>query len=307
MTAPEEIGARVDALAQAHRGHEFVAAVQSLAAELGPEAQPLLRQILLERAADEDDFQRAVRRRFAEKGWLQRTYARLEHASRDERVERILAALEAGPAGKEALARDVELLRRERGKAALVLDELSRHADPAARGWVADVARETLGPGAGRVLLGLTRDRDAGVRERAVGHLLALDPEAARKAVPDLRRRLHSADADERVAAMWALAELGDRGSLPTLRRLADRQEPGGPPDAHAAAIACLALEGRADDVVAGLRAADPADVHWFAAAARIVGSEESLAALEACARDGSREDVRRAGERELEKARARR
>ena len=41
---------------------------------------PLLQEVLLERAADEEDFQQAVRRRFAEKGWTRRTLARLEGA-----------------------------------------------------------------------------------------------------------------------------------------------------------------------------------------------------------------------------------
>jgi hypothetical protein len=47
----EEIGARVDALAQANEGDDFVTAIERLSEELGPDERPLLQEILLERAA----------------------------------------------------------------------------------------------------------------------------------------------------------------------------------------------------------------------------------------------------------------
>ena len=74
----DEIGARVDALALAHEGDDFVTAVRDLADELDDEGKAALQQVLLERAADEEDFQKAVRQRFAEKGWTRRTLAKLE-------------------------------------------------------------------------------------------------------------------------------------------------------------------------------------------------------------------------------------
>jgi hypothetical protein len=61
----EEIGVRVDALAQAHTGDEFVAATVRLAAELDVDDRAVLQQVLLERAADEEDFQQALRQRVA--------------------------------------------------------------------------------------------------------------------------------------------------------------------------------------------------------------------------------------------------
>ena len=301
-TSPEEIEARVDALAHRHQGEEFVAAVRRLADELGPEGQPMLQQILLERAADEEDFQKAVRRRFAEKGWMRRTYARLESSWRDDRADEIAAALEAGPDGEARLDAETARLRTDRGRAALVLDELSRHPNVDVRLWVPRAAREILDDGAERLLLGMTRDKDPDVRDAAVEELVALGPDSARKIIPDLRRRLHSKDVYEPVFAMWALAELKDRRSLPAIRRIADASGPEHPFHARSAQIVCMALEEGRDEIRAGLKAEDGQEIEWFAAAARIEGSEETLAALEDCAWNGSREHARRVCRSELRK-----
>jgi hypothetical protein len=301
-TSPEEIEARVDALAHQLQGEEFVTAVRRLADELGPEGQPMLQQILLERAADEEDFQKAVRRRFAEKGWMRRTYARLESSWRDDRADEIAAALEAGPDGEARLDAETARLRTDRGRAALVLDELSRHPNVDVRLWVPRAAREILDDGAERVLLGLTRDKDPDVRDAAVEELLALGPDTARKIIPDLRRRLHSKDVYEPVVAMWALAELKDRRSLPAIRRIAHASGPEHSFHARSAQIVCMALEERRDEIRAGLKAEDGQEIEWFAAAARIEGSEETLAALEDCAWNGSREHARRVCRSELSK-----
>jgi hypothetical protein len=74
----EEIGVRVDALAQAHTGDGFVAATERLAAELDVDDRAVLQQVLLERAADQEDFQQALRQRVAETGWIRRTFGKLE-------------------------------------------------------------------------------------------------------------------------------------------------------------------------------------------------------------------------------------
>ncbi|MGH3023837.1 MAG: HEAT repeat domain-containing protein [Gaiellaceae bacterium] len=296
-----DIGARVDALAHAHQGDEFVAAVGRLAAELGPDAQPALQQALLERAAEEADFQRAVRRRFAEKGWMRRTLARLERAWGADRAEDIVVALEAGAEGDQALAAETERLRRERGKAALVLDELSRNKSARVRAWVPGAAADALGAGGVRLMLSLARDRDPAVREAALTALLSVDREAARALGPDLRRRLHSGDEGERVAAIWALAELGDERSLDALRERAESAA--GFEERAAARAATLVLTGDESAIVAGLRAGEAEDGVAVAAAARILGSEPALAALRECAESAGDERLRTACGAELKKA----
>lgn len=223
MTATkQELGARVDALAHAHEGDAFVAAVAQLAEEVGPEGQPVLQEVLLERAAEEEDLRQAVSRGYAEKGWWRRTLGRLERLQRDEQADRVAAVLQAGPGAAQELADELELLRANRGRAAVVLDELSRHGDPAVRAWVPPTAAEILGDGADRLILSLTRDREPAVRNAAVSALVSLGPESSRLVLPDLRRRLHSDDPEERIAAMQALAGAGDRSALPLIAQRAE-------------------------------------------------------------------------------------
>lgn len=225
MTATrEEIAARVDALAQAHDGDEFVAAVSRLAEEVGPDSQPLLHEVLLERAAEEEEYE-AVRARANERGWTRRTFGKLERLSRDRRADAVADAIEAGPDGADALAREVEALRRDRGKAAVALDALSRHKNTQVRAWVPATAVDVLDDGARRLVLSMTRDRDRDVRIAAVDALVRLGPEAAHPVVPDLRRRLHSDDSTERIAAMSALAELGDSSALLVIEERAGAAE----------------------------------------------------------------------------------
>ncbi|MGH3057723.1 MAG: HEAT repeat domain-containing protein [Gaiellaceae bacterium] len=302
MTATEEeIGARVDALAHEHQGDEFVAAMRRLADELGPDGQPVLQQILLERAADEEDFQKAVRRRFAEKGWMRRTYARLEASWRDDRADEIAAALEAGPAGEATVEQEGERLKADRGRASLVLDELSRHASARVRAWVPGAAARILDEGGSRLILSMTRDRDDDVREAAVDALLAVDPETARTIAPDLRRQLHSSDVGRRIGAAWALAELGDRRSLAKLAE--QEREAATLEERSVARAASLVLEKDEGAVISGLSGGEADEAPPLARAARLLGTPATLAALEECARSGVDDAVRAACRAELERA----
>ncbi|HSK15087.1 MAG TPA: HEAT repeat domain-containing protein [Gaiellaceae bacterium] len=301
MTATREaIGARVDALAQAHEGEAFVEAVRALAAELGPEEQQLLREALLERAADEENFRKAAGRRFAEKGWTRRTFARFERLWGEDRAGAVAEAIRAGPEGRDALELEAARLRGNPGRGALVLDALSRHGDARVRGWVPGAAGDLLGASgvSVRLVLSLTRDRDAGVRRSAFAVLLRLDRDAARAAAPDLRRRLHSSDLGERVHATWALAEIGDATSLP---HLAERAESAvDPAERAAAAAAALVLRGDAAAVAAGLSSCQPQSAAALAAAARILATEETVAALRTCAVSAPHEACREACSAEL-------
>jgi hypothetical protein len=238
----DEIGARVDALAQAHDGNDFVAAVKQLADEVGPEGQPVLQEVLLERAAAEDDFRRAISRPLGERRWAGRAFGRLERLWRDDRADSVAAALLAGEDGGDALARELAASRADRGRCALVLDELSRHADRRVRQWVPGAAADILGEGGTRLVLSMTRDREPEVRSAAVSALVSLGPDASRLALPDLRRRLHSRDPDERIEAMQGLAEAGDGSALAGIEERAGSADL--PEERRAAEAAAAALRG---------------------------------------------------------------
>ena len=291
--AREEIGARVDALALTHEGDDFVAAVRRLADELDGENKAALQQVLLERAADEEDFQKAVRQRFAERGWTRRMFARLERTWRDDRSDTIAALLQSGDEGAEEVAREVETLRREPGRAALVLDELSRHEKATVRAWVPPVAADILGDGGARLILSLTRDREPTVRDAAVEALFELGPEAAAPLAPDMRRRLQSSEARERIAAMWALAALGDDASLRALSGRAEAAETEAEKSVARAAV--LVLREDEGAVAEGLRRHRHDDVPALAVAARMLGTETTIAALREAAAKAPDEDCRAA------------
>jgi hypothetical protein len=289
----QEIGARVDALAHDHEGDAFVAAMEGLSAELGPDDRQVLQQVLLERAAEEADFQHALRKRALAQGWTRRTLAKLERLVGDDRAVVVADALEAGPAGEEALAGEVEALRGNPGRAAVVLDELSRHKSPRVRAWVPGAGAEILDDGATRLILSLTRDRDPAVRDAAVTALLGLGPDVARPLVPDLRRRLHSPAAEQRRTAMWALAEIGDDASLPVIEERSGAAETAA--ERSAARAAALVLGRDEAAVIAGLREQDDEAAAAFAVAARILGTEATLGALRRAAQTATGEAGRSA------------
>ena len=87
---------------------------------------------------------------------------------------------QAGPDEETALVHELEALRGDRGRAAIVLDELSRHGRREGRAWVPVAAADVLGDGGSRLILSLTRDREPEVRDAAVFALLSLGSNASR-------------------------------------------------------------------------------------------------------------------------------
>ena len=278
----EELDERVETLADAHEGKEFVEAVSRFAEEeLEPDERDLLGAVLLERAEEEHAFQEAARRRAREPGWWRRTVRRVEDLVGDSAVGE-----QAGWAAAAVLDEDAERidavvadLRADRGRAARVLDRLSRHGDATVRGRVASVARPVLDEGSSYVLMGLTRDGDREVRDAAVAQLVALDPDAARRLVPALRRRARSEEPEESVAAMWALATLRDAGSLPNLRQIAE-DEGADHSRRRAAEAASLLLGDRPGEILERMRAHEHDLMPALAVAARLLATEEARAVL---------------------------
>ena len=116
-------------------------------------------------------------------------------------------------------------MRKNAGRAAVALDELSRHRDRRVRAWVPGAAADVLGDGGTRLILSLTRGRDPDVRDAAVSALISLGPAAVHDVLPDLRRRLHSKAPAERIAAMQNLAAAGDGSVLGLLEERAETAE----------------------------------------------------------------------------------
>jgi hypothetical protein len=277
----EDLDERVEKLAGTHDGKDFVKAVSRFAEEeLEPDERDLLGAVLLERAEEEHAFQEAARRRAREPGWWRRTVRRVEDLVGDSDVgER------AGWAAAAVLDEDAERidavvaeLRADRGRAARVLDRLSRHGDPTVRGWVVSVARPVLDEGSSYVLMGLTRDGDREVRDAAVAQLVAVDPDAARRLIPALRRRARSEEPEESVAAMWALARLRDTESLPHLRQIAEAED--ADRSRRRAAEAASLVLGDPQEIVERMRAHDHDLMPALAVAARLLATEEARAVL---------------------------
>jgi hypothetical protein len=296
----DELDERIELLASANQGDDFVQAVSSFAEEeLESDDKTLLGEILLERAREDHAFEEAIRRRARERGWFRRTRDRLEglgsRGAVDEaaaRVGKVVAAEERDAAALDAVLAD---LHADRGRAARILDELSRHRNPEVRGWVSGTAREVLGEGGVYIVMGLTRDRDADVRRGAVRDLVELEPDTARRLIPYLRRRLRSRDLEEPVFALWTLAELGDRGSLAAVTRIAAAESDEHPFRRQCARVVAIVLGDRPEEIVERIRAHDHDLMPWLARAARILGTDEARAALAECAEDAPDEECRNA------------
>lgn len=73
-----ELERRVDELAAVHSGRAFAEAIRTYSAGLDAPAQELLKEVLLERAAD---FDQAVMERVDARGWLRRQWDRAAGSS----------------------------------------------------------------------------------------------------------------------------------------------------------------------------------------------------------------------------------
>jgi hypothetical protein len=303
----ELLDEHVESFAAAYDGGESVRAVTRFSEEeLDPAEREILGQILLERAGEEHGIKELMRRRARERGWFRRTLQRLEELGARGDVSEASALIARVVAEPQPDAGDVQgivdNLRAERGRAARILDELSRHRNADVRGSVVWAAPQVLGDGGVYLLVGLTRDRDPEVRGAAIEELVALDVEAPRKLIPSLRRRLCSRDVHEPVTAMWTLAELHDRDSFPQIRRIAEAKDLEHPWQRVPAEVVALLLQERGDEILRGIRAHDHERMPWLASGARVLGTDEARDTLEEGARSAPDEACRRACAVELAK-----
>lgn len=198
-------------------------------------------------------------------------------------AEQVASVITDEDSGAPEISNIIARLRTDLEEAAILLEDLSRHQDADVRFWVAWAARNVLGTSGVPIILRLAQDRDPDVRDGAVQELVELDPEAARSLFPALRRQLASTDIYEPVFAMWTLAELNDRESLPLIRAVADAPEGEYPFHQKTARVICMLMENPRE-IVERIRSHDHELMQWLTMAARKLRTDEAHAALEECA-----------------------
>jgi hypothetical protein len=165
--------------------------------------------------------------------------------------------------------------------AAAILADLSRDREWPVRSWAAAIAAETVGRAALPWLLEMTQhDRNSNNRSLALQVLMDIDPEAGRPLIGKMRKQLLSKNDDQATDAARTLIELGDADSLPALRQLAARWEPGTYRRTRLE-VWILPLEGHADEVVERIRRHDHVCLPWLAyAASHMPGTAEARSTL---------------------------
>jgi hypothetical protein len=137
----------------------------------------------------------------------------------------------------------------------------------------------------------------------ALEELRDLDPEAAKRVVKTIRKKLLATDPKESAFAVWTLVQLGDRDSLDVIRRLSERAE--SPYLRRTAQIAALALEGRVDEILRRIRGHDHENMAALANAALLVGGPRGLETVKECAEDAPDPECRHYCQWQLDQSKA--
>lgn len=164
-----------------------------------------------------------------------------------------------------------EILRQVAAPLA-VLDELAQSKEVDARMWVVFTLDDGVVAGGEDILGRLARDRDPDVRTEAISALVKVNPERARRLVPDLVKRLASTDYYEPISAMWALAELRATEAAPDVRAAADRWAPSDWHNKEATVILAY-LEGRTEQILERIRSHDHVAMPWLTRAAALAST----------------------------------
>ena len=181
---------------------------------------------------------------------------------------------------------------RSRPDAEEILEELSRSSDLEVRGWVPGAAREVLGDRSVPLVMRMTNDRDADIRDLAIQSLEAIDPKLLDALTEHLRRRLASTDDDEVLSTAWRLAQRGDLASIAPIEVWGDRYESW--MWQHKAASVILLVLTSPDEVAGRIRDHDHDHMTWLSYAAIVVNTSESRGALTECSVSGPDEVCRR-------------
>jgi len=126
-------------------------------------------------------------------------------------AERIVEAFEHGRPSRELIDQVVAA-----SDPVGVVQDLSRSDDAEVRAWVVHALSELIvksavsSTAASALLIEIADgDRDSDLRDDAASALAEIDPDAARRLVPQLVKRLRSDDYFAPIAASWLLASLG--------------------------------------------------------------------------------------------------
>jgi hypothetical protein len=210
---------------------------------------------------------------------------------------RWLADAEGTP---EATTRFDDLVHQLRSNPRLAterLEQLSLWREPSIRNWVAAWSPLVLGREAMPLLDALMYDRDPTVQQTALASLLTLDREALRPHLERLRAKLHSfynprSPSGGLLQIVWSLLRMGDRESIPDLRRLAQRKDV---PEwlRRNSEIAADYLERGSEPVVRRIRSHDHDTMAFSCRLAWRIGSQDVHAALIECSMAAPDEDCR--------------
>jgi hypothetical protein len=181
---------------------------------------------------------------------------------------------------------------RSRPDAESILQELSRSSDLEVRGWVPGAAREVLGERSVPLVMRMTNDRDADIRDLALQALEAIDPELLDPLIKRLRRNLASKDDNRVFSTAWRLAERGDLASIGPIQAWQDRYEPW--MWQHKVASVILLVLKSPDEVAVRIRDHDHDRMTWLSYAAIVVNTSDSRDALTECSVSAPDEDCRR-------------
>ncbi len=212
------------------------------------------------------------------------------------------ACVVVGGSSEEVLAL-LSSLRTDPTTARRVLTDLSKDSRAEVRAWVPFAARKVLGQQAVPFLVTLAGDPNPDVSDVALEELRDLDPEAAKKLVKTIRKKLLSSDPKESAFAMWTLAQLGDRDSVDAIRQLGVRAE--SPFLRKTAEVVSLALEGNVDEILRRIREHDHDRMAALSNAALLVGGPRGLEAVKECAENAPDPECRHYCQWQLDQSKA--
>jgi HEAT repeat protein len=175
------------------------------------------------------------------------------------------------------------LLRRVRSAdAEALLERLVGDAEPGTRAWALWAAMRLLGDRAVPLLVRALGDSDPDVRDDALAKLVQISPATAVDLLPKVRSKLKAEDDFEVASALWTLAELNDRESLPEIKSI--ESHPRVAWLAKPAYVASLLIQGKNGDVLNGMREHDHPRMRELAHGAALLGTPEAMDALSDCA-----------------------